>query len=218
MKVKCFVVALLTLQKSSCSCVSSCLNHKKKQTFMCFISPTDKHSENDWNTAVLTQPTHILAIDSVVALVTFAKHLCIIHGLSTKVASDKSYHACPVSSSLRLTTFYITKGVLNIVCWRRQTGLYKTEINRVVNRPNNQSSAKKQANRERERMCAVNNSKTLVRCYRKMLTKVLDRFSVCCWCIKYYSAFHYLLIICFESFFTLRSTDNVSQCFWHLKH
>lgn len=123
------------------------------QTFMCFISPTDKHSENDWNTADLTQPTHILAIDSTVALVTFAKHLCIIHGLSTKVASDKSYHACPVSSSLRLTTFYITKGVLNIVCWRRQTGPYKTEINRVVNRPNNQSSAKKQANRERENVC-----------------------------------------------------------------
>lgn len=120
---------------------------------MCFISPTDKHSENDWNTADLTQPTHILAIDSTVALVTFAKHLCIIHGLSTKVASDKSYHACPVSSSLRLTTFYITKGVLNIVCWRRQTGPYKTEINRVVNRPNNQSSAKKQANRERENVC-----------------------------------------------------------------
>lgn len=125
----------------------------KKQTFMCFISPTDKLSENDWNTAVLTQPTHILAIDSVVALVTFAKHLCIIHGLSTKVASDKSYHACPVSSSLRLTTFYITKGILNIVCWGRQTGPYRTEINRVVNRPNNQSSAKKQANRVRENVC-----------------------------------------------------------------
>lgn len=125
----------------------------KKQTFMCFISPTDKLSENDWNTAVLTQPTHILAIDSVVALVTFAKHLCIIHGLSTKVASDKSYHACPVSSSLRLTTFYTTKGILNIVCWGRQTGPYRTEINRVVNRPNNQSSAKKQANRVRENVC-----------------------------------------------------------------
>lgn len=120
---------------------------------MCFISPTDKLSENDWNTAVLTQPTHILAIDSVVALVTFAKHLCIIHGLSTKVASDKSYHACPVSSSLRLTTFYTTKGILNIVCWGRQTGPYRTEINRVVNRPNNQSSAKKQANRVRENVC-----------------------------------------------------------------
>jgi len=110
---------------------------------MCFISPTDKHSVDERNIAVLTQPTHILAIDSVVALVTFAKHLCIIHGLSTKVASDKSYHACPVSSSL--TTFHITKGVLNIVCWWRQ-------INRVVNRPNNQSSAKNSpTGSERER-------------------------------------------------------------------
>lgn len=164
MKLKCFCCGSVdVICKTQAVLESALVQNTKMQTFMCFISPTDKHSVDDRNIAVLTQPTHILAIDSVVALVTFAKHLCIIHGLSTKVASDKSYHACPVSSSLRLTTFYITKGVLNIVCWGRQTGPYRTEINRVVNRPNNQSSAKNRPT-ERERMCEVNNSRTLVRC------------------------------------------------------